>query len=69
MCVAIVQISIYTLDIVIGLYTKRVVDSGPGSLSDLVLWEIAALRWWPRSCGGRGSQSVGRVFLKKVDVF
>ena len=49
---------------------KRVVYSGPVSPSDLVLssWEIAALRM-VASCGGRGSQSVPRVFLKREDVF
>ena len=40
------------------LLTKRVVDSGPGSPSDLVLlsWEIAALRWWPLAVAGGVSQ-------------
>ena len=52
------------------MYTKRVVDSGPGSPSNLVLssWEIAAL-WVVASCGGRRSQLVLRVFLKREDVF
>ena len=51
------------------LYTKQVVDGGPVSPSDLVLssWEIAAL-WVVASCGGRGSQVVPRVFLKREDV-
>ena len=52
------------------LYTERVVDSGAGSPSDLVLssWEIAAGRV-VASCGGRGSQEVLRVFLNREDVF
>ena len=42
---------------------------GLGSPSDLMLssWEIAALRV-VASCGGRGSQSVLRVFLNREDV-
>ena len=49
-------------------YTEWVVDSGPGSPSDLVLssWEIAALQV-VASCGGRGSQLVLRVFLNRED--
>ena len=52
------------------LYTERVVDSDPGSPSDIVLssWQIAALRV-VASCGGKGSQSVMCLFLNREHVF
>ena len=52
------------------LYTKPIVDSGPGSPSDRTLssQETAAFTVGA-SCGGRWNQGVGRAFLKRVDVF